>query len=128
MKSAHRYQLTLDNINPQVYLKCFTSLLYKHKCLQSYIQKHGTLHPEQQKAADHVISRVTSDNYNFIVTVGDNFYLFGFDSHFDYRADVLLHQTFHINELDLDWHAVLGNHDLKGDMQAALELKLFLIL
>ena len=106
----------MDNINPQVYLKYFTSLLYEHKRLQNYIQNDGTPHPEQQKVADHVISRVTSDNSNFIVTVGDNFYLSVLDSHFDYRVDVLLHQIFHRNELDLDWDTVLGNHDFKGDM------------
>ena len=87
-----------------------------------YINYDGRPHPEQQKVANHVINQANNTDYNFIVAVGDNFYPSGLDSHFDYRADVLLNQTFHINELGLDWYAVLGNHDLKGDMQAALEL------
>ena len=65
-----------------------------------YIQNDGTPHPKQQKVADHVISRATSDNYNFIVTVGDNFYPSSLNSPVDERADILLDQAFHMNEFE----------------------------
>ena len=87
-----------------------------------YIQQDKTPHPDQQKVADHVMNRASTAHYDFMVAVGDNFYPAGLDSPVDETADILLDQTFHMKELAIDWFAVLGNHDLKGDMQAALEL------
>jgi len=61
-------------------------------------------------------------DYDFIVSVGDNFYPFGLDNDTDPRADVVFEDTFKMSSLNLDWYSVLGNHDLMGDMSAALIL------
>jgi len=61
-------------------------------------------------------------DYDFIVSVGDNFYPFGLDNDTDPRADIVFEDTFKMSSLNLDWYAVLGNHDLMGDMPAAFTL------
>ena len=79
-------------------------------------------HSEQTDLGLVVEKRTNQLNYDFIVTVGDNFYPFGLDNDTDSRADIVFENTFKMSSLNLDWYAVLGNHDLMGDMSAALNL------
>jgi len=79
-------------------------------------------HSEQTDLGLVIEKRTNQLNYDFIVTVGDNFYPFGLDNDTDSRADIVFENTFKMSSLNLDWYAVLGNHDLMGDMSAALNL------
>ena len=47
-------------------------------------------------------------DYDFIVSVGDNFYPFGLDNDTDSRADIVFENTFKMSSMDLDWYSVLG--------------------
>jgi len=79
---------------------------------------------EMKKLGDFIVNRVkkTFMNYDFFVSVGDNFYPFGLDSDHDPKATVLFEDTFQMSSLGLDWYPVLGNHDLLGNYPAALKL------
>jgi len=80
--------------------------------------------PEMQKFGDFIFNRVmrTFFNYDFFISLGDNFYPYGLTSVNDKKADVLLEDTFKMTQLGLDWYPILGNHDLIGSYHAALNL------
>lgn len=80
--------------------------------------------PEMQKFGDFIFNRVmrTFFNYDFFISLGDNFYPYGLTSINDKKAYVLLEDTFKMTQLGLDWYPILGNHDLIGSYDAALNL------
>jgi len=80
--------------------------------------------PEMQKLADFIFNRVTRTffNYDFFISLGDNFYPYGLTSINDKKAKILLEDTFKMSQLGLDWYPILGNHDLIGNYDAALKL------
>jgi len=65
---------------------------------------------EQKKLGDFIVNRVkkTFLNYDFFVSVGDNFYPYGLESYQDEKATILFEDTFQMSLLNLDWYPVLG--------------------
>jgi hypothetical protein len=58
----------------------------------------------------------------FVLSLGDAFYMNGVESHDDPRIDEVFRRTFaHAPSLSaLEWHSVLGNHDCRGNVSALL--------
>lgn len=57
----------------------------------------------------------------FIVSTGDNFYLWGVDDVYDKHWQKSFEQPYEPLSKDLDWYIALGNHDYMGQVQAQLD-------
>jgi hypothetical protein len=79
--------------------------------------------PVTQNLSDLIYEKVkkTFVQYDFILSVGDNFYKKGIEKNNDPKAKQLLDKVFRMNDLELDWHGVLGNHDCFGNLPAYFE-------
>lgn len=81
----------------------------------------GTGGPGQHALADVIAERARQEPFDFMISVGDNFYpagVFGVD---DPLWDRAWEDVYHHPELDIPVHVVLGNHDHGGFHAAQLE-------
>lgn len=60
--------------------------------------------------------------YDFVISVGDNFYKRGISKFKDTKPQKLLSQVFKLEQLGIKWYSVVGNHDCVGDLPAAFEI------
>lgn len=65
----------------------------------------------QSVVAEAMAQKASRFNPDFVISTGDNFYEWGLTSPSDEAFDVSFRNVYNQSELQVPWHAVLGNHD-----------------
>ena len=60
-------------------------------------------------------------NSRFVITTGDNFYDAGVKSTTDKHWQTSFENVYTAQSLQKPWHAILGNHDYRGNIQAQMD-------
>lgn len=82
----------------------------------------GRLGLYNQSAVAEQMARVAEEiEVEFIISVGDNFYPSGLTDVDDPAFNQSFTQIYNAQSLQKTWHAVLGNHDYRGDTLAQLD-------
>lgn len=79
----------------------------------------GTGGDEQREVASAIGDYCETENCEFILTLGDNFYSDGVESVTDEQWEEKYHDVYDF--LDLPFYASLGNHDNNGNIQAQID-------
>ena len=75
---------------------------------------------DQVAVANAMAQTAENLNANFVLTVGDNFYLKGVSSTKDPHWKASFEDVYHHPSLQIPWYASLGNHDYWGNVQAQI--------
>lgn len=84
----------------------------------------GTIDPVTKKLGDAIKNHIIlgRNDYDMLITTGDNFYENGLVDASDPKIVKLLNETFEIEHFNIPWFPVLGNHDCFGNITAALQI------
>ncbi|MFN8438315.1 MAG: tartrate-resistant acid phosphatase type 5 family protein [Cytophagales bacterium] len=75
----------------------------------------------QMEVANAMKSCAKIADPEFIISTGDNFYTYGVASTQDPQWTNSFENVYKGNDLQIDWHPVLGNHDYHGNTQAQID-------
>jgi acid phosphatase len=81
---------------------------------------HGKANRDQARVASAMADKAAADGAEFVLLLGDNFYFDGVTSEDDPQWRETFTEPFDHPSLQIPFHAVLGNHDHKGNVDAQI--------